>query len=42
MSVRSTALPKALAAVLVALSLWGQYAWTTELLVLDPPSDYPP
>ena len=31
-----------LAAVLVALSLWGQYAWTTELLVLDPPSDYPP
>ena len=32
----------ALAAVLIALSLWGQYAWTTELLVLDPPTDYPP
>ena len=31
-----------LALVLVPLSLWGQHAWTTELLVLDPPSDYPP
>lgn len=31
-----------LAAVLVGLSLWGQHAWTLELLVLDPPSDYPP
>lgn len=31
-----------LAVTLVAASLWGQYTWTTELLVLDPPSDYPP
>ncbi|MFN2318209.1 MAG: hypothetical protein ABR500_00820 [Dermatophilaceae bacterium] len=31
-----------LATVLVALSLWGQHAWTTELLVLDPPANYPP
>lgn len=28
--------------LLVALSLWGQHAWTLELLVLDPPADYPP
>jgi hypothetical protein len=30
------------ALVLVALSLWAQHAWTLELLVLDPPADYPP
>ena len=31
-----------LAGVLVAASLWGQHAWTMELLVFDPPADYPP
>lgn len=31
-----------LAVGLIAASLWGQHAWTMELLVLDPPADYPP
>ncbi len=39
---RRTAIGVGIAVVLVALGLRGQWEWITELLVFNPPTDYPP
>lgn len=39
---RRTAVGLGIAAVLVGLGIRGQWEWITQLLVFNPPSDYPP
>jgi hypothetical protein len=39
---RRTTIGVAVAAVLVGLGVRGQWEWITELLVFNPPTDYPP